>query len=151
MNVPNNVISNLQVSWLSPVKIRQILLGGTKKMIVYDDLVPMEKLRIYDKGISVEQPSTDQQRYENLIQYRVGDMYAPVFDLTEALKVEVAHFIDCIIKNERPLSDGEAGLRVVRMLESANVSLRTGAAQPLEHLGEQFAPPLGSTPALTAR
>jgi predicted dehydrogenase len=144
MHMPNNVISNLQVSWLSPVKIRQILLGGTKKMIVYDDLVPMEKLRIYDKGISVEEPTTDQERYESLIQYRIGDMYAPVFDLTEALKVEVAHFVDCIVNKTQPLSDGEAGLRVVRMLELANASLKTGIPQPLEANDMQFAPPVSA-------
>ena len=127
----NNQIAHFHVSWLSPVKVRQVLVGGTKKMIAYDDLQPMEKLRIYDKGITVDQPTTDEERYQNLIQYRIGDMYAPVFDLTEALKNEVAHFVDCVQTGKTPITDGHAGLRVVQILELANASLRTGQPQVL--------------------
>ncbi len=125
----DNLIAHFHVSWLSPVKVRQILVGGSKKMIVYDDLEPMEKLRLYDKGITVEQPKSDEERYANLVGYRVGDMMAPNLDLTEALKVEVAHFVDCILNNKRPITDGQAGLRVVQILEAADESIRTGKPQ----------------------
>ncbi len=127
----DNVIAHFHVSWLSPVKVRQILVGGTQKMMVYDDLEPMEKLRIYDKGITVGQPKSDEERYANLVGYRVGDMMAPVLDLTEALKVEIAHFVDCALTGKTPLTDGKAGLRIVQILEAANESIRTGTAQPL--------------------
>jgi predicted dehydrogenase len=123
MNFPNNLIGHFHVSWLSPVKIRQILVGGTKKMIVYDDLQP-EKLRIYDKGISFPDAMPDENRYHNLIQYRMGDIQVPYLDSEEALKVEVAHFVDCIKTGKRPESDGWAGLRVVSLLEAANHALR---------------------------
>lgn len=121
-----NLIAHFHVSWLSPVKVRQILVGGTQKMIVYDDLEPMEKIRIYDKGITVEQPKSEEERYTNLVNYRIGDMMAPVLDLTEALKHETAHFADCVLNGKRPITDGEAGLRVVQILEAANESIRTG-------------------------
>jgi len=130
----NNVIAHFNVSWLSPVKVRHILVGGTKSMMVYDDLQPSEKLRIYDKGITVEQPQSDEERYQNLVGYRVGDMLAPVCDNTEALKVEVAHFVDCILNGKTPISDGRAGLRVVQILEAADKSLISGKPEPLESL-----------------
>ncbi len=130
----DNVIAHFNVSWLSPVKVRQILVGGTKKMIVYDDLEPMEKIRIYDKGITVEQPQTDEERYANLVGYRVGDMMAPKLDLTEALKAEVTHFVDCCLNSKRPITDGEAGLRVVQILEAANKAIKTGEVQLLERV-----------------
>jgi predicted dehydrogenase len=125
----DNIIAHFHVSWLSPVKVRKILVGGTKKMMVYDDLEPMEKLRIYDKGITVEQPQSDEERYVNLVGYRIGDMMAPVLDLTEALKVEVAHFVDCVLNGKTPLTDGKAGLRVIQILEAANQSIQTGQPQ----------------------
>lgn len=127
----DNIIAHFHVSWLSPVKVRQILVGGTQKMIVYDDLAPMEKVRIYDKGITQVEPKTDEERYANLVGYRIGDMMAPVLDLTEALKVEVDHFVDCVLHKKKPLTDGEAGLRIVQILEAANASLKTGQLQPL--------------------
>jgi predicted dehydrogenase len=128
VNFENNLIAHFHVSWLSPVKVRQVLVGGTKKMIVYDDLEPMEKVRIYDKGITVEQPKSEEERYTNLVGYRVGDMMAPVLDATEALKHEVAHFVDCALNGKQPITDGQAGLRVVQILEAANESIRTGQA-----------------------
>lgn len=121
-----NMIAHFHVSWLSPVKVRQILVGGANKMIVYDDLQPMEKLRIYDKGITLNHPESEEERYANLVGYRVGDMMAPNLDLTEALKYEMAHFADCIKTGMRPITDGNAGLRVVQILEAANESIRTG-------------------------
>lgn len=124
-----DLIAHFHVSWLSPVKVRQITIGGRKKMIVFNDLVITEKVRVYDKGISIEQPQTDQERYESLISYRKGDMHAPVVDTTEPLKLLTTHFIDCIINNKTPLTDGEAGLRVVNMLQMADASFRSGNAQ----------------------
>lgn len=134
LTLENGVIAHLNVSWLSPVKIRRILIGGTKKMVVYDDLDPAEKIKIYDKGIKSDEPQTSEGRHERLIQYRIGDMHAPVFDLTEALKNEVAHFVDCIKTGATPNSDGRAGLRVVKILEASNISLKTGQPQSLDTL-----------------
>ncbi len=134
----DNLIAHFNVSWLSPVKVRQMLIGGTKKMIAYDELTPMEKIRIYDKGISVTEPQSVQSSYVNLISYRIGDMHAPVFDLTEALKTEVAHFVDCALHGKQPMTDGRSGLRIVRILEAANASLKSG--QPQEINLEQPAP-----------
>ena len=127
-----NVIAHFHVRWLSPVKVRQILVGGTKKMIVYDDLENTEKVRIYDKGINVEQPKTDEERYANLVSYRIGDMMAPNLDLTEALKIEVAHFVDCVLNKKKPITDGAAGLRVVQILEATDRAIRTGQLQKIE-------------------
>lgn len=125
----DNVIAHFHVSWLSPVKARKILVGGTEKMMVYDDLEPMEKLRIYDKGITMAQPQSEEERYASLVGYRIGDMMTPVLDLTEALKVEIAHFVDCALNGKTPLTDGRAGLRIVQILEATNESLRTGQPQ----------------------
>ncbi len=135
LNFEDNLIAHFHVSWLSPVKIRQMLIGGTRKMIVYDDLQPMEKIRIYDKGIDIHPHETDEERYQNLIKYRIGDMHSPVLDLTEALRVEVDHFVDCVLNGKRPITDGEAGLRVVQILEAANKSLETGKPQSLSASG----------------
>ncbi len=119
-------IANFHVSWLSPVKIRRILVGGTQKMVVYDDLEATEKIKIYDKGVMVSTEGTEEDKYKTLVEYRVGDMLAPAYDLAEALRVEVDHFADCIINGTKPLSSGEAGLRVVKILEAANASLLSG-------------------------
>jgi predicted dehydrogenase len=128
----NNTIAHFNVSWLSPVKVRQILIGGTKKMIAYDDLTPMEKVRIYDKGISISEETRDyNSQYVNQVSYRIGDMHSPVIDITEALKIEVAHFVDCVLAGKQPITDGRAGLRTVRILEAANASLKTGQPQAL--------------------
>lgn len=127
----NNLIAHFNVSWLSPVKVRQMLIGGTKKMIVYDDLTPLEKVRIYDKGISIAEANAYDSQYVNQIQYRIGDMHSPVIDLTEALKVEVAHFVDCVLEGRQPITDGLSGWRTVRILEAANVSIKTGQPQDL--------------------
>lgn len=131
LNFDTNLIAHLNVSWLSPVKVRQVLIGGTKKMIVYDELTPLEKIRVYDRGISITEPQSYESGYVNLIQYRIGDMHSPVYDLTEALQVEVDHFVDCVLNNEQPITDGRAGLRIVRVLEAANSSLKTGKPQEI--------------------
>lgn len=127
-------IANFHVSWLSPVKIRRILVGGTQKMVVYDDLEATEKVKIYDKGVDVSPDTSEENRYRTLVEYRVGDMLAPAYDLTEALRKEAEHFAECILKNSVPLTSGEAGLRVVRILEAANASLSSGAPVQLKLL-----------------
>lgn len=119
---PDNVIAHINVNWLSPVKIRQTLIGGTKKMIVWDDNSPSEKIKIYDKGIEVVQ--TADEIYQTLIQYRTGDMYCPKIPQTEALGAEVEHFVDCIKNGKTPKSDGKLGYRVVRILEASEQSIK---------------------------
>jgi predicted dehydrogenase len=115
-------LAHVNVNWLSPVKIRRTLIGGSKKMVVYDDLEPSEKIRIYDKGVTLTKDPT--QIYEMLVGYRSGDMWAPQIDTHEALHAEARHFVDCIANGKRPASDGEAGLRVVEIAEAATRSMR---------------------------
>jgi predicted dehydrogenase len=117
----SSMIAHVHVNWLSPVKVRRTLLGGSRRMVVFDDLETSEKIKVYDRGVSVN-PSQENV-YQMLIGYRTGDMWAPKLDVTEALSVEAGHFVDCIQKAARPISDGEAGLRVVRLLEAATDSM----------------------------
>jgi len=125
----NNVVAHLHVNWLAPVKVRRTLIGGSQKMIVYDDLEPSEKIKIYDKGITLN--GSKENLYKTLIGYRAGDMWAPQLEITEALRVEAQHFIRCITQGERSITDGRAGLRVVRILEAATQSM-DGRGQPVE-------------------
>lgn len=118
---PNRVIAHINVNWLSPVKIRTTLIGGTKKMLVWNDLVADEKIRVYDKGVQIS--SGDKVR-ELLVSYRSGDMWAPQVEQLEALRVELEYFADCLLNNKPPINDGLAGLRVVRMLEAADCSIK---------------------------
>lgn len=118
-----SLIAHVNVNWLAPVKVRRTLIGGSKKMIVYDALEPIETVKIYDKGIEVDAQS-DEDVYKMLIGYRTGDMYSPKLDGTEALQREANHFIDCIEQQQTPLTDGQSGLRVVKMLEAATQSLQ---------------------------
>lgn len=118
----SGVIAHANVSWLAPVKVRQILLGGSKKMITYDDLEPSEKVKVYDKGVSFTDDPT--QIHEMRVGYRTGDMWAPRLAVTEALRVEGEHFVDCIEHGRTPDTDGELGLRVVGLIEAANSSMR---------------------------
>jgi predicted dehydrogenase len=115
-------IAHVHVNWLTPVKVRHTLIGGSEKMILYDDLDPSEKLKVYDKGISVTPRQEDV--YKLLVSYRSGDMWAPRLDNTEALQTEALHFVDCIENNRQPDTDGAAGLRMVSMIEAAETSLR---------------------------
>jgi predicted dehydrogenase len=119
----NPQIAHVHVNWLTPVKVRHTLIGGSDKMILYDDLEPSEKVKIYDKGITVSQ--SPEAVYEMLVSYRSGDMWAPRLDATEALHTEALHFIDCIENNKQPETDGQAGLRLVRIVEAAEHSLRS--------------------------
>ena len=124
-----NLIAHMHVNWLAPVKIRRTLLGGSKQMVVYDDLEPSEKIKIYDKGASVaENPETIRQM---LVSYRTGDAWLPKLDGAEALSVEAKHFRECVLEGKTPLSDGQAGLRTVRILEAASQSLKL-RGQPVE-------------------
>jgi predicted dehydrogenase len=117
---PDKVIAHVNVNWLSPVKVRTTLIGGEKKMLVWNDMEADEKLKIYDKGVNV---TTQQGLYNLLVNYRSGDMWAPRIEQCEALKLELQYFVECIQKDEMPFNDGFAGLRVVKMLEAANESL----------------------------
>ncbi len=116
----NNIVAHFNVNWLSPVKVRLTLLGGEKKMLVWNDSVADEKLRVYDKGIDVK--SRD-GIYDLLVSYRSGDMWAPKIEQAEALKREADYFVHCICNRETPINDGHAGLRVVKMLEACDESL----------------------------
>jgi len=126
---PNNVIAHINVNWLSPVKVRTTLIGGRDKMLVWNDLEVDEKIKVYDKGVTV---TSKEGVYDLLVSYRSGDVWAPRVDQTEALKAELAYFLDCIVSGTTPFNDGEAGLRVVRMLEAADRSLaERGKVVPL--------------------
>jgi len=116
------LIAHVHVNWLAPVKVRRTLIGGASKMIVYDDLEPSEKVKIYDKGITVTNRPEDV--YAMLISYRTGDMHAPQLQTVEALETEANHFLGCIEGREVPISGGEAGLQVVSLLEAASSSLK---------------------------
>ena len=117
----DNLIGHVHVSWLSPVKIRQTLIAGSRRMVVYNDNEPSEKVRMYDRGVqSVESPD---DLYRLLVTYRMGDVHIPHLENREALRVECEHFVECVRSGNRPISDGEAGLAVVRVLEAAQQSI----------------------------
>ncbi|HEU0124446.1 MAG TPA: Gfo/Idh/MocA family oxidoreductase [Bryobacteraceae bacterium] len=117
---PDKVIAHINVNWLSPVKVRLALIGGEKKMIVWNDLVGDEKIRVYDKGINT---TLREGVHDLLVGYRSGDMWAPRLENIEALRAELAYFVTCIEQNTVPFNDGLAGLRIVRMLEAAQDSI----------------------------
>lgn len=128
---PGNFIAHVSVNWLAPVKLRRLLIGGSKKMIVMDDLDPSDKVRVYDKGVEVTDDPTRIQ--EMRVGYRVGDMLSPKIDSSEALSHLITHFCDCITQKVQPISGGKAGLKVVEMLTAATVSMRNhGAPVALE-------------------
>jgi predicted dehydrogenase len=118
----SGAIAHANVNWLAPVKVRQILLGGSKKMVVYDDMEASEKLKVYDSGVSFT--DDPQKIYQLRVGYRTGDMWAPKLDTTEALRVEGEHFVKCMETGETPITDGRLGLRVVELLEAATSSMR---------------------------
>jgi predicted dehydrogenase len=118
---PNNTIAHVNVNWLSPVKVRTTLIGGLKKMLVWNDLDPDEKIKVYDKGVDIK---TKNGVYNLLVSYRSGDMWAPKVEQSEALKLLAGNFIECISNGGTPVNDGLAGLRVVKMLEAAVKSLK---------------------------
>ncbi|MGQ9464190.1 MAG: Gfo/Idh/MocA family protein [bacterium] len=116
----NNCIAHFHVNWLAPVKVRRILIGGSRKMILYDDMENIEKIKVYDKGVDIR---TKEGIYKTLIQYRTGDMYAPKFDTTEPLRLLVREFIDAMKNRTEPLSNGKIGLEVVKILSAAQKSI----------------------------
>lgn len=119
----SNVIAHINLNWLSPIKVRTTYIGGAKKMLVWDDLNPNECIKIYDKGVVVENRNG---HCNHLVSAHSGDMWSPKVDQQEALRLEVDHFVDCLLHDRAPLSDGYTGLRVVKLLEAANTSLKTG-------------------------
>ena len=126
---PNNIVAHINVNWLSPVKVRTTLIGGRDKMLVWNDLEADEKIKVYDKGVDV---TNREGVYDLLVSYRSGDVWAPKVDQTEALKAELGYFLECIASGETPINDGQAGLRVVRMLEAADLSFRVqGHGRPV--------------------
>jgi predicted dehydrogenase len=122
---PNKIIAHINVNWLSPVKVRTTLIGGEKKMLVWNDLEADEKIKIYDKGVHI---TSRQGLYNLLVNYRSGDMWSPQLEQIEALRQELEYFVDCISNNKTPTNDGAAGLRVVKMLEAATESLKKRGA-----------------------
>lgn len=116
-------IAHIHANWLAPVKLRQTLIGASRKMIVYDDLDQGEKIKVYDKGITLSNHQNPEKIYEMLVGYRTGDMLAPQIDGTEALRREIDHFLHCIRQSEEPITGGIAGLRVVEILQAASQSM----------------------------
>jgi predicted dehydrogenase len=127
----DDFIAHVDVSWMSPVKVRRTLLAGTRRMVVYDDLEPSEKVKVYDAG--VDSPETSEERHSTMVSYRTGDMIAPKLDSNEALSTEIAHLAECIRENSVPRASGAIGASVVRTLEAATASIvKRGAPVDLE-------------------
>ncbi len=122
---PNKIIAHINVNWLSPVKVRTTLIGGEKRMIVWNDLEADEKVKVYDKGVKI---TSQEGVYQLLVNYRSGDMWSPQLEHVEALHLELSYFVECISSGQEPFNNGEAGLRVVRMLEAASESLKSKGA-----------------------
>jgi predicted dehydrogenase len=118
----SSCVAHVSVNWLSPIKVRQTFIGGSRKMIVYDDVEPTEKIKIYDKGITLN--GSPEKAHQLRIGYRAGDMWAPHLAATEALQTEVRHFVDCLRTGQTPISSAESGLQVVEILEAASRSIR---------------------------
>jgi len=125
----NKIVGHINVSWVSPVKIRQTLIGGTAKMVLYDDNQPSEKIKVYDKGVQLFE--TKEDLYHLKVQYRVGDMWAPKVSDHEALGLQTKHFVECLKTRQKPLTDGKAGLEVVKILVASQKSLK-GRGVPVE-------------------
>lgn len=117
----SGAVAHLNVNWLAPRKVRQVFVGGSRKMIVWDDLEVSEKIKVYDRGVNLTDKVED--LYSMLVSYRIGDMWAPRLATTEPLIAEAAHFVDCINTGKRPITDGRLGLQVVEMLEAATRSM----------------------------
>lgn len=118
-----SLLAHLHVNWLAPVKLRSTLIGGSKRMIVYDDLAPSEKIRVYDKGVTLN--GGRERRAEALVDYRVGDMFAPYIDKIEPLEQVCREFVQAVRGGGPPITDGRAGLQVVRILAAAEESIRS--------------------------
>ncbi len=134
---PRNIIAHINVNWLSPVKVRTTLIGGEKKMLVWNDLDADEKIKVYDKGVTIR---NRENLHQLLVSYRSGDMWAPQVQQIEALKAELTYFHDCINTNTTPFNDGAAGLRVVKMLEAAACSINKRSEAVLLNDSASFKP-----------
>jgi predicted dehydrogenase len=121
----HNIIAHINVNWLSPVKVRTTLIGGEKKMLVWNDIEPDEKIKVYDKGVQIQ---TREGKYNLLIDYRWGDMWAPKIEQTEALKLIAETFVDYVKNGNTVINDGIAGLNNVKMLQAASQSLSNKSA-----------------------
>lgn len=119
----DGLIANFHVNWLSPVKIRYTMLGGSRKSLVYNDLDPVETIKIYDSGVSVRRDDLEDRR-NLLIDYRTGDVWSPRLEPAEPLRAVVSHFVECVQTDQAPVTDGRAGLRVVRVLDAAERSIK---------------------------
>lgn len=123
MELEDNILAHIHVNWLAPVKVRRTIIGGSKKMLIFDDLEADEKIKIYDRGVEISN-NNKEGIYKTLIEYRTGDMVSPTVEKVEALKLECEHFVQCIRENKRPITDGREGLKVVRILEAVEKSLK---------------------------
>jgi predicted dehydrogenase len=126
IELQGGAIAHFHLNWLSPVKLRRTLIGGSRRMVMYDHLDSDNQLKIFDKGVEILQ---DHERYKALVQYRTGDLLIPKVDQTEALETACNHFIHCIETGERPITDGYAGLRVVELLVMAEQSIAERSAE----------------------
>jgi predicted dehydrogenase len=127
------LLACIHVNWLSPMKIRQLVIGGSRKSVVLNDLEPTEKLRVYDRRI--ERTTDAEDKHRVLFDYRLGDIWSPHVGTDEPLQAMVQHFADCVLKDQRPITDGHAGLRVLELLEATDRSLMQGGIPvPLEGL-----------------
>jgi predicted dehydrogenase len=141
MRYDPNVLAHVHVNWLAPAKIRRTIIGGSRQMVVYDDMQPSEKLLIYDRGVSIAPWTEREEVYSQLVSYRSGDMRAPRLHDREALAVEADHIVDCILNGKTPMADGQSGLRTVRILEAADLSARLDATEiPGPPAGEEPKP-----------
>ena len=121
------LLAHVHVNWLAPAKVRRTIVGGSRRMVIYDDMEPSEKLKLYDRGVTITPGSGADAVYQQLVSYRSGDMHAPQLDMREALAVEVDHLLRCLRTGATPRADGRAGLRVVRILEAAQQSIAAGS------------------------
>jgi predicted dehydrogenase len=121
-------LAHVHVNWLAPVKVRRTLVGGTRKMIVYDDVEPSEKVKVYDAGVSSHMPNKP-ENYDVFWNYRMGDVFSPKLSRAEPLRTEAAHFLKCIADKSTPLTDGPCGRRLVQILEAATTSMRSAGRQ----------------------
>ena len=130
VHYPGELIVHVNMSWLAPVKMRLTTIAGTKKLVAWNDLDPVEKIKVYDKGITASAPQgvSGEDRRKLLVEYRSGDIWSPVLEQTEPLARAAREFIGSIIENRTPLTDGAAGLRVVRMIEAAQRSMASGGS-----------------------
>jgi predicted dehydrogenase len=128
MVLPGNAIAHVHVSWLSPVKIRTFVIGGSRRHLVWDDTNPAQKIALYERGVDIERLTTDEARRDKMIQYRIGDMLAPALSEHEALQGVARELVAAIREKRAPMTDGESGVRVLRVLEAAHRSLAANGA-----------------------